>query len=113
MAKFSFNPAVHLSIAWGVTLAMVTMVEWNSLDRDPMRQQILTPFIQRDVVMAAGEAKAVGEFYSNADERSSPAAAAPVQYTVKFRFDGPLFLACFFLPVLVFHGFGWLISRGK
>ena len=113
MTKFSFNPAVHLSIAWGVTLAVLTLVEWNSLDNDPMRQQILMPFIQRDVIMAAGDTIIEGELYSNADERSTSAAAVSVPHRVKFRFDGPLFLACFFLPVLVFHGLGWLVSRGK
>ncbi len=113
MSKFAFNPAVHLSIAWGVTLAIITLVEWNSLDRDPMREQIFTPFIHREISMTMGERVAdhIIDFESVAREAKKPTAS--VQTRVKFHFDGPLFLACFFIPVLAFHSIGWLLGRVK
>lgn len=111
MSKFVFNPAVHLSIAWGVTLAIITLVEWNSLDRDPMREQIFTPFIQREVSMTMGEDVAAPIIDFDSVEREPETPAVVMQTRVKFHFDGPLFLACFFVPVLAFHGIGWLMSR--
>jgi len=113
MSKFAFNPAIHLSIAWGVTLAIITLVEWNSLDRDPMREQIFTPFIQREISMTMGEEVANNIIDFESVEREAKTPTASTQTTVKFHFNGPLFLVCFFIPVLAFHGIGWLMARVK
>ena len=40
MSEPRFNGATHMSIVWGVTLAILTLLEWNSLDRDPMRKRV-------------------------------------------------------------------------
>lgn len=113
MSKSVFSPAVHLSIAWGVTLAVVTLVEWNSLERDPMREQIFTPFIQREVSVGRGAVIPTTNIDFDSAQRAVNESVAPIQYTVKFHFDGPLFLACFFIPVFAFHGIGRLMSGIK
>ena len=52
---------------------------------------------------------------SNTDEDSAIAAQespdAELHYEVEFGFNGPLFLACFFGPMLLFHGIGMLWKR--
>lgn len=40
-----------------------------------------------------------------------PDADAVLNYEVSFHFNGPLFIACFFVPVLIFHGLAALWSR--
>ncbi len=44
--------ARHLSIAWGVTLAVLAVLEWNSLEREPLREPLLSPFIERSISLA-------------------------------------------------------------
>jgi hypothetical protein len=100
-----------MSIVWGVTLAILTLLEWNSLDRDPMRKQILSPFIERDIAVQVD-----GEAYTDPGGQglSPPGSAGDdrgISYHVEFSFNGPLFMACFFTPVLVFHGVAWLLAR--
>jgi len=113
MNTFSINPAVHLSIAWGVMLAIITLVEWNSLDRDPMREQIFTPFIQREITLNLDGGDSARNIDFSELERAVKTPSSSLQYKVRFHFDGPLFLACFFIPVLAFHGIGWLMSRAR
>lgn len=111
MTKSVFKLATHLSIAWGVTLAVLTMLEWRSLDREPMREQIITPFIQRDISVKLEQPAPADEFdFGSRGQREQDPDAA-LQYTVEFHFNGPLFLAIFFIPVLAFHGLEWLVLR--
>jgi hypothetical protein len=111
MSRAVFNRATHFSIVWGITLALLTLMEWRSLDRDPLGQKILTPFIEREVrVRVVDAAPAVAEQAGTlppADEGPDGA----LQYEVELHFNGPLFLLVFFAPVLLFHGIGWLGSR--
>lgn len=100
----------HLSIVWGVTLAVLTIIEWRSLDRDPVGQQIMLPFIEREISVAP--VTAAGDTPVTALDPSS-ALDGPVRYEVEFHFNGPLFLTSFFVPVLIFHGGGWLLSRAR
>ena len=51
MSSSSFNRATHFSIVWAVTLVVMTMLEWRSLDRDPLGQEIFSPFISRSVAI--------------------------------------------------------------
>jgi hypothetical protein len=117
MSKATFKPATHFSIVWGVMLVFITLVEWRGLDRDPLGQQILSPFISRHVSVNVDEAVAAKELdfsdeaLFNKEQQFSEETAGGVQYAVDIRFNGPLFLAWFFSPVLVFHAAGWLLAR--
>ena len=113
MTKPVFKLATHLSIAWGVTLAVLTLLEWRSLDRDPMREQIITPFIEREISVKLDRPAPADELdFSTLDQREQAPDAA-LQYIVEFHFNGPLFLAVFFVPVLAFHGLDWLVARAR
>lgn len=101
-----YNRATHFSIVWAVTLAILTMVEWRNLEQDPLERQILSPFIQRDITVSMAQTAAGDEF----DTREADAQNA-LQYEVAFHFNGPLFLLCFFGPILLFHGIARLWSR--
>lgn len=110
MTRSSMGFAKHLSIVWGITLALITLVEWNSLDRDPMRKDIMSPFIARDVSVSVQEqSQDSGDVLS----KSPPADVGdqlPLRYEVEFSFNGPLFLVGFFLPVLFFYGVAWAVT---
>jgi len=106
MSAFSFNPTTHISIVWGVTLAILTVLEWNSLDNDPMREQILSPFIGREVSVMTQQESLAG---SVAEDALDPG----LRYEVEFHFNGPLFLAYFFLPVLALRAVLWMIARAR
>ena len=106
-----FNRATHFSIVWGVTLAVLTLIEWRSLDRDPIGQQILTPFIEREISVDVTRDGAQPEIDFGADTPADDDPQNGLQYTVELHFNGPLFLACFFGPVLLFQGIGWLAAR--
>lgn len=110
MSRPAINFARHLSIVWGITLALITLVEWNSLDRDPMRKDIMSPFIARDVsVSVQDNSSGSGDVF----DESPPVDAAdqlPLRYEVEFSFNGPLFLAGFFLPVMLFYGVAWVVT---
>ncbi|RLA49584.1 MAG: hypothetical protein DRR04_00685 [Gammaproteobacteria bacterium] len=105
------NRATHLSIAWAVALAIITLVEWNSLDRDPLGQEIFLPFISREISLNTIDASDPGplDFSTGSDA----ATAGGLQYEVEFFFNGPLFLAYFFGPVLFIQGGGLLLARIK
>ena len=118
MEKFALNRATHFSIVWGVTLAVATLMEWNSLDRDPVKHEILSPFIERHIAISvAKHADSNGGDILDSIGQESPAAGeepipeAALRYDVEIAFNGPLFLACFFTPVLVFQGVGLLWRR--
>ncbi len=105
-----YNRATHFGIVWGITLAVITLVEWNSLDRDPVKQQILSPFIERTMAVSVNDADAPpGDSTGAGDTARSPDAV--LRYDVQIAFNGPLFLACFFTPILVFQGIGMLWDR--
>lgn len=107
------NRITHISIVWGITLAVITLVEWRSLDRNPLEQQILSPFIERDIAVSQRAPTAVDPLDLQAVEQKQGDAINSLQYDVQFHFNGPLFLAYFFGPVLAAHGIGLLITRLK
>jgi hypothetical protein len=107
------NRATHLSIAWAVALAVITLVEWNSLSRDPIGQQIFLPFIEREISVKLMEAGASGPLDFDTISEGGDGAASGLQYEVEFFFNGPLFLAYFFGPVLFIQGIGLLATRIK
>jgi hypothetical protein len=106
----SYSVATHFCIVWGVALAVITLLEWRSLDRDPVRQEILSPFIERRMAVTVDSAPAPardsGEFF---EAEESP--DAELRYEVDFAFNGPLFLAFFFAPMLVFQAAALLWQR--
>jgi hypothetical protein len=105
-----FSRATHLSIIWAIALAVMTLVEWHSLDRDPVKQEIFSPFIQRTIdVTVTNPQRRAGDLPGPGDAGESPDVA--LRYDVELTFNGPLFLACFFIPVLTFHGIGLLWRR--
>lgn len=106
-----FSRASHLSIVWGVALSALTLLEWRALDRDPIGHRILTPFIEREVTVTVAES--VSAELPSLDDRGLAADQAALQYEVEIGFNGPLFLACFFGPVLAFQGIGWLATRAR
>lgn len=110
MKSSAFNSAAHFSVVWGVTLAVVTLVEWHSLDRDPVRQEIFSPFIERHISVTVDEAQAPVE-PDTAGSNPDAGANAALNYEVEFNFNGPLFLAAFFVPVLIIQGAGTLVTR--
>lgn len=112
MSKAPFSRATHLSIVWGIALAFFTLIEWNGLDRDPMGQQIMLPYIKRDITLKVVEmppADSLPGIEDLALPRQDP--DADLQYEVDISFDGPLFLACFFIPVGLFQLIGLLARR--
>ena len=78
-----FNRATHLSIVWGVTLAVLTLIEWRSLDRDPIGQQILTPFIEREISVDVARDTAQPEIDFGADAQADDDPQNGLQYTVE------------------------------
>ena len=80
-------------------------MEWHSLDRDPVRHEIISPFIERTLSVSLENGPAADEPALIEPDASQDAV---LRYEVDIRFNGPLFLACFFGPVLVFQGIGLL-----
>jgi hypothetical protein len=107
MSTGTFSRATHFSIVWVVTLAVLTTLEWRSLDREPLKETIMLPFIERDVRVTLGAENDIPA--PGGEERK----AAPLSRTVEVGFNGPLFLLCSFGPVLVFQGLGWLARRAE
>ncbi len=91
--------ARHLSIAWGVTLAVLALIEWNSLGREPLREPVLSPFIERTISLAP------------ATETKGRDTGGQPQTLVELHFNGPLFLLYFFAPVAIFSGLGLVFDR--
>ena len=85
----------HMSLVWGVVLALITILDWGSLEKDPLNEEILTPFISREISMVVPE--------SGDGEPQQ----MPLQYQVELHFDGVMFLLYFFVPVIILH----LIAR--
>ena len=113
MSHQPFNRATHFSIIWGVTLAVLTLLEWRTLDRDPIGHQILTPFIERDIAVGLDPRAVPENGTASSDLPDDLVTDDVLQYQVDIRFNGPLFLACFFGPVLAFLGLGKLYERLK
>lgn len=112
MIEPAFNRATHFSIVWAVVLAILTLVEWNSLDRDPMTEQIFLPFIEREITLSRVDANTMQQLGTTADDLPEKKARRNLQTKVQIAFNGPLFLLYFFGPILIFHGvtllFAWL-----
>jgi len=108
-----FSRATHLSIIWGVTLAILTVMEWRNLDRDPLGHQVMMPFIERDISMSLQTDTSDPSAKFAGNEPSEAQAGDQLRYEVEFGFNGPLFLACFFGPVLAFQGIGLLAARAR
>jgi len=107
-----FSRATHLSIVWGIALAFFTLMEWNGLDRDPMGQQIMLPYIKRDIRVNVIDAPAAdSRAGTDLPEMPLEDPEAALQYEVDIHFDGPVFLACFFIPVGLFQLIGLLARR--
>jgi hypothetical protein len=105
-----FRRATHLSVVWAVTLSVLTLIEWRGLDRDPLGQPLFLPYIERSISAVAAP-QSPSEFAPG-----DGAGQAGLHYEVLIDFNGPLFLLCFFGPVLIFFGIGWvarLFSGGR
>jgi hypothetical protein len=112
LTKPALNRATHFSIVWGVTLAIITLVEWNNVERDPLNHEIVSPFIERQVSVSVEREQLPAE--ADIPAAIDPESAdAVLRYDVSLDFNGPLFLACFFAPVLLFHGLGALWRRSR
>lgn len=105
-----YSTATHFSIVWGVALAIITLLEWNNLERNPVDQEIYSPFINRSIEVTVENAAAPGsELQIPVESEHAPDAA--LRYDVELTFNGPLFLAFFFIPVLIFNGVELLWHR--
>lgn len=111
MSNPAFSRATHISIAWGIALAVITLIEWRSLDRNPIEQQIFSPFIERDIRVSQAAPLSGAEREIPSDDQGDQNPLNSLRYEVQFHFNGPLFLAYFFGPVLIVHGLGLLLSR--
>jgi hypothetical protein len=110
MIEPTLNRASHFSIVWGVVLAVLTIVEWNSLDRDPLSEQIFLPFIEREITLSTTGANTTTQPAATAGDPVGENGSRNLQTHVQIDFNGPLFLVYFIVPILVFHGIG-LLSR--
>lgn len=108
-----YNGATHFSIVWAATLAIITLVEWRNLEQDPLERQILSPFIQREITVSIEEPRSGDEIggSTGTHTKNNTSDVDSLQYEVAFHFNGPLFLLCFFAPILLFHGLGLLWIR--
>ena len=111
MIEPAFNRATHFSIVWAVVLTILTLVEWRSLGRDPMSEQIFLPFIERKITLSRAEANTTNQLGTTADDPTGQNVRRNLQTDVEIAFNGPLFLACFFGPILIFNGIGLLSAR--
>jgi hypothetical protein len=105
------NRATHFSIVWAVVLAVLTIVEWRSLDRDPMSEQIFLPFIEREIELSTTDANTTTQLGTTAGDLLKDNVRRNLQTHVQIAFNGPLFLAYFFGPILIFHAIGLLFAR--
>lgn len=101
MNSAGFNRATHFSVVWAVMLSFITIVEWRSLDREPLKPDIFSPFIQRHIDIVPAQVS--GPLARQATKES--------QYVVELDFNGPLFLFVFFVPIVFFHALAALIQR--
>jgi hypothetical protein len=110
MSKPIYGGARHLSIVWAVTLAILTLMEWRQLDRDPLDREILSPFIEREVTVHTDDTIMTFDDFERSDMGPANDTAETI-YEVQFHFNGPLFLICFFGPVAAFHGLALMWGR--
>ena len=110
MSKPVYGGARHLSIVWAVTLAILTLMEWRQLEQDPLNRQILSPFIQRQVTVHVGHSETMVDDFDRESEGQNDE-SIKTRYEVAFHFNGPLFLLCFFGPVLAFHALALFWQR--
>ena len=112
MIEPALNRATHFSIVWAVVLAILTLVEWSSLDRDPMSEQIFLPFIEREITLSRAETNTMQQLGTTEGALSEKNVRGNLQTNVQIAFNGPLFLVYFFGPILIFHAvtllFAWL-----
>lgn len=111
MIEPTLNRATHLSIVWAVMLAILTLVEWRSLDREPMSEQIFLPFIEREITLSRTDTNTTTQLGTTADDFPAKNVRSGLQTDVHIDFNGPLFLAYFFGPILIFHAIGQLSAR--
>ena len=111
MIEPALNRATHFSIVWAVVLAVLTLVEWRSLDRDPMTEQIFLPFIEREITLSRADANTMQQLGTTADDLPGKNVRPNLQTNVQIGFNGPLFLFYFFGPILVFHAVTLLFAR--
>jgi hypothetical protein len=107
MTKSPFSLATHLSIVWAITLAVLTTIEWRSLDREPLKETVFLPFIQREILLS----RAPGAVPAPSLPDSDTIERGVLQTEVNIHFNGPLFLLSFFGPVLIFQGIAWTGGR--
>tara|TARA_R110002073_G_scaffold285405_1_gene449811 strand:- start:198 stop:551 length:354 start_codon:yes stop_codon:yes gene_type:complete len=113
MTEPGLNRATHLSIVWAVVLAVLTLVEWNGLEREPMSEQIFLPFIEREITLSTTQADTSPQAGAADVGVSGEGAPRILQTYVQIDFNGPLFLVYFFVPVVIFHATGMLWSRWR
>ena len=113
MIEPGLNRATHLSIVWAVVLAVLTLVEWNGLEREPMSEQIFLPFIEREITLSTTQADTSPQAGAADVGVSGEGAPRILQTYVQIDFNGPLFLVYFFVPVVIFHATGMLWSRWR
>jgi hypothetical protein len=93
-------------------LAILTLIEWHSLDRDPVKQEILSPFIERHIALSVHDMPVPGSELPSLSQ-GSESVSSGLQQEVTITFNGPLFLVYFFGPILAFQAIGWLLARLK
>ena len=111
MIEPTFNRVTHFSIVWAVVLAILTLVEWRNLDREPMSEQIFLPFIEREITLSRTDAITTKQLGSTVGDLPGKNVRRNLQTDVQIAFNGPLFLAYFFGPILIFHAIGLLFAR--
>ena len=111
MIEPALNRATHLSIVWAVVLAVLTLVEWRSLDRDPMSEQIFLPFIEREITVSRADANTLQKLGQTEGEFPEKNVQRSLQTVIQIGFNGPLFLVYFLGPILIFHSIGLLSAR--
>ena len=110
MIEPTFNRVTHLSIVWAVVLAILTLVEWRNLDREPMSEQIFLPFIERKITLSRADANTTKQLGTTAGDLPGKNVQRNLQTNVQIAFNGPLFLVYFFGPILTFHAIGVLFA---
>lgn len=99
-----FSTIKSLCIVWGVMLAFITIMDWNTLEKNPIDEEILTPFITREITLVATDNQYDSEL-SMQERKVEP------QYQVEIGFDGIKFLMYFFGPILIIYSVGQLLGK--
>lgn len=111
MTEPALNRATHFSIVWAMVLAILTLVEWRSLDRDPMSEQIFLPFIEREITLSVSDPAIPEQLGASEIELHSENVRPELRTEVQIAFNGPLFLVYFFVPILSFRAIAALYQR--